>query len=243
MKYKGEFWALPKVIFAQKEVSLEARFVYAILWTRANGENVAWPGQKYIAETMGVGQRSVRRYLDELRENGLIEVERQGLNRTNRYHLTGQVDLSGLATIGRSRVDTAVAPPSLREQSKRRDTLAANAAAFSLSKHVNEILSSEKTQPHIRVVVTFMVYKGYHTGGAFAAVKTKPQFEAVISRNVRVASRLAKSYDIADIDGTMQTLSECANFDWNLESVEKYITYAPSKLVEVLQSMRKKVYA
>lgn len=68
-------------------LSVQSRLIYAILWTRMNGDNIAWPGQKYLAENVGIGVRMVQRYLGELKEAGLIEVERQGRRRTNRYFL------------------------------------------------------------------------------------------------------------------------------------------------------------
>lgn len=119
-KITNQFWAMPKEIMEIKELSLEARIVYSILWTRANGDNVAWPGQKYIAEILGVGERSVRRYLDELKNYGLIEVERQGLKKTNRYFLTGQVGRSGADTAVRSRADTAVLSIVREEKKEKR---------------------------------------------------------------------------------------------------------------------------
>ena len=36
---------------------------------------------------MGSGERSVRRYLDELEKAGLLEIEQRGLGKTNLYRL------------------------------------------------------------------------------------------------------------------------------------------------------------
>ena len=117
-KIKGQFWAIPKEIMAMHQLSLEARIVYAILWTRSNGDNICWPGQKSIAENLGVGERSIRRYLGELLKEGLIEVERKGLRMTNRYLLTGQIGLSRADTTGLSREATPVLS-SVKEQIKK----------------------------------------------------------------------------------------------------------------------------
>jgi len=90
MKYTQEFWAIPKEVFAMRDLPLEARCVYGILFTRMNGDNVAWPGQKNIAETLGVGERSVERYVRLLKDKGLIEVEKGGNGGTNRYYIPSQ---------------------------------------------------------------------------------------------------------------------------------------------------------
>lgn len=122
-----EFWAIPKEVAARTEISIEARFLFGILWTRKNGENVAWPGQATLAATMGCGERSIRRYIDELVAANLIEVEQQGLRRTNRYRiLNGQNDRSRPDTAVRSGPDTAVRSHSKRteEQEQKKESLA-----------------------------------------------------------------------------------------------------------------------
>jgi len=139
---QAEFWAMPKHILAMHELPLEARMVYAILWTRSNGENVAWPGQKKIADELGIGERSVRRYLEKLRGAGLIEIERQGNNRTNRYLITGEptgqigrtgpatCDLSGPATVGRSSMKRTVLKEQREMQTAQAPTPSQIAARF-----------------------------------------------------------------------------------------------------------------
>lgn len=116
------YWAVPKEVMYRKDLSIEARVVYGVLWTRQNGDNVAWPGQAYIADKIGVSDRSIRRYVTELKEAGLIEVEQQGLRKTNRYFLTGQVDRSRADTPDRSHSKN----PDVRTQMKGH--LAAGAA-------------------------------------------------------------------------------------------------------------------
>lgn len=104
---KGQFWALPKDILSIKNLSLEAKVLFGILWTRMNGENLAWPSQKHMAEIMGVGVRSIRRYIKELEKKGLIKVQRIGLRKTNRYLVNNPVDNSFLiGQVGPSREDT-----------------------------------------------------------------------------------------------------------------------------------------
>lgn len=101
--FKGEFWAIPKEIMEQKDISIQAKFLFGVLWTRMNGENIAWPSQQYLAEQLNCGKRSVQRYLEELKRHNLIESKQIGLHCTNRYKLK----LNG--KIGVSRSDRAVA--------------------------------------------------------------------------------------------------------------------------------------
>jgi hypothetical protein len=121
----GEFWAIPKDIMAMKSLSLEARMVYAVLFTRRNGENKAWPSQKYIADILGVGIRSIRRYIDELVIAGLVIIHRRGLRKSNAYSLIGQVGRSREDTVGRSGWAKLAAPKvrelSVREHSKSQE--------------------------------------------------------------------------------------------------------------------------
>ncbi|MFA5168838.1 MAG: helix-turn-helix domain-containing protein [Candidatus Omnitrophota bacterium] len=101
MKYAEEFWAIPKSIMDMTHVSLEARVIYGILFTMKNGKNSAWPSQKTIAEDIGIGERSVRRKLDELVEVGLIEVERRGMNQSNVYRFPDRTNVksAGVANL------------------------------------------------------------------------------------------------------------------------------------------------
>lgn len=88
----GGFWFVPK---EPKGLTPQARLVLGMFCTYANGENEAWPGQELIAEEIGCGVRSVRRYIDELIAFGLIERTTRGLGQTNLYVLlTGQIGLS-----------------------------------------------------------------------------------------------------------------------------------------------------
>jgi len=80
-----EFWAIPKEVASDKSLSMQAKMVYGILYTRKNGDNISWPGQEYIANGLGISRRSVIRHLQELEENGFISKKRVGKRATNRY--------------------------------------------------------------------------------------------------------------------------------------------------------------
>lgn len=141
---KSQFWAIPKEIMEMIHVSLEARVIYGILFTRQNGENAAWPKQETIANETGISIRTVRRKIDELIEHGLVVVERRGLRQSNRYHIsdrpicpikTGQNDpsipdkMTSLDGPPMTSLDgPPVAGPIEREQRKRTKNTAAAAA-------------------------------------------------------------------------------------------------------------------
>lgn len=81
------FTQVPNVILTDKMLSVGAKLAYAMLLKYAWDEAACFPGQIRLAEDMGSGERSVRRYLDELEQSGLLEVEQRGLGKTNYYRL------------------------------------------------------------------------------------------------------------------------------------------------------------
>lgn len=88
MKNISEFWSLPKYIAERDDLGMPDKLVYAVLWTRRNGENVAWPSHASIAQNLGMTKRTVIRSIDNLVKKGLVEVKRGGGSATNEYSLT-----------------------------------------------------------------------------------------------------------------------------------------------------------
>lgn len=78
------FWAIPQ---DSKGLSAQARILLGVLCTYAMGKNKAWPGQKLLAEEMGVSVRSVQRYVEELEESGWVVKKQRGKKQTNVYTL------------------------------------------------------------------------------------------------------------------------------------------------------------
>ena len=76
---------LPKTVANHPNLELVDKLVFSVLWTRRNGENKAWPGQKKIAEAIGSSQRSVVRAIQRLEKAGLLVKHRTGKRATNRY--------------------------------------------------------------------------------------------------------------------------------------------------------------
>ena len=82
----NEFWAIPKDLFG-RGLSQGAILVYGVLFTRKNGDNIAWPSQTYIAEMLGVAPRTVRKHVAELVDASLLETKRRGFGKSNVYTL------------------------------------------------------------------------------------------------------------------------------------------------------------
>jgi hypothetical protein len=57
------FTQVPNIILTKKELSVGAKLAYAMLLKYAWGHEACFPGQTKLAEDMGSGERSVRRYL------------------------------------------------------------------------------------------------------------------------------------------------------------------------------------
>lgn len=78
---------LPKTIATHPNLDMIGKLVFAVLWTRRNGENKAWPGQSKIADALGISKRSVVRAIKQLEAAGLVVKHRTGKRATNRYCL------------------------------------------------------------------------------------------------------------------------------------------------------------
>jgi DNA-binding transcriptional regulator YhcF (GntR family) len=81
------FWAVPKSIAKSKDLSLRAKLVAGILWTRKNSDFQAFPSRNYMAQALGISTKTVDRGIEELKEKANLTVERKGLKRNNRYFL------------------------------------------------------------------------------------------------------------------------------------------------------------
>ena len=81
------FTQVPNVILTNPAISVGAKLGYAMLLKYAWGDGACFPGQTKLAEDMGAGERSVRRYLEELEKAGFLEIGQRGLGKTNLYRL------------------------------------------------------------------------------------------------------------------------------------------------------------
>ena len=81
------FTQVPNFILTKKDISVGAKLAYAMLLKYAWGDGACFPGQAKLAVDMGSGERSVRRYLEELEKSSLLEIVQRGLGKTNLYRL------------------------------------------------------------------------------------------------------------------------------------------------------------
>jgi hypothetical protein len=80
---------VPNWLLERNELSQGAKLAYARLcqYAAKDGadEGAAWPKRETLADELGVTARQVDRYLKELESYKLIEVDRPGLTKSNRY--------------------------------------------------------------------------------------------------------------------------------------------------------------
>ncbi|MEQ8720986.1 MAG: helix-turn-helix domain-containing protein [Sandaracinaceae bacterium] len=68
----ARFGMVPRAALEDAELSLGARLLFAYLATFADGEGAAFPGISTLAAGLGVTERSVRRYSEELAARGVL---------------------------------------------------------------------------------------------------------------------------------------------------------------------------
>ncbi|MFI5398512.1 MAG: helix-turn-helix domain-containing protein [Candidatus Binatia bacterium] len=109
-QFEGGFTAIPNRILENNGLTLGARMTYAMLLKYAWQRDFCFPAQERIAADLGVTDRSVRTFLNELRDAKIIMWKQQGLNRPNVYYIlklpertplnghdqSGPEDISGL---------------------------------------------------------------------------------------------------------------------------------------------------
>ena len=81
------FTQVPNFILTKPELSVGAKLAYAMLLKYAWADDACFPGQAKLATDMGSGERSVRRYLEELETAEFLEIVQRGLGKTNLYRL------------------------------------------------------------------------------------------------------------------------------------------------------------
>ena len=81
------FTMVPNHVLESGKVSPGAKLDYAMLLKFAWQDNFCYPGQQRLAKDMGVTDRSVRTYLQELEARKFIEIKQQGQGNPNLYVL------------------------------------------------------------------------------------------------------------------------------------------------------------
>ncbi|MCL6477693.1 MAG: helix-turn-helix domain-containing protein [Peptococcaceae bacterium] len=90
------FTSIPNCVLFAPDLSMPAKCLFSILLAFAWQDDECWPGQEKLAETAGCTDRTVRKYLEELRDYGLISWVQRGLNQTNVYYIN---DLSTITRL------------------------------------------------------------------------------------------------------------------------------------------------
>jgi AraC-like DNA-binding protein len=84
---RAGFAALPYLVLRDTRLSVGARLAYAVLLSYAWQEEACFAGQQKMAKDMGVSERQLRRYLQELEDAAYVRIKRQGLNKPNLYYI------------------------------------------------------------------------------------------------------------------------------------------------------------
>ncbi len=89
------FTQVPNFLLKKSNISLGAKITYAMFLSYAWHNDSCFPGQERLAKEMGVAERSVRTYIQELEKHDLLEVKKRGQGRTNLYKIHFVVQKTG----------------------------------------------------------------------------------------------------------------------------------------------------
>jgi hypothetical protein len=81
------FTQMPNFILRDATLTVGAKTVYALFLSYGWHNDRCFPGQKLLAEHMGMGIASVNRFIKELEDCALIEIKRRGQGKTNIYKI------------------------------------------------------------------------------------------------------------------------------------------------------------
>jgi biotin operon repressor len=81
------FTQVPNHILDNGKLSPGAKLTYAMLLKYAWQNDYCFPGQERLAKDMGVSDRSVRTYLQELEKADFVAIKQRGLGKPNLYEL------------------------------------------------------------------------------------------------------------------------------------------------------------
>jgi len=81
------FTQVPNHVLVSSKLSPGAKLTYAMLLKYAWQDDFCFPGQERLARDMGVTDRSVRTYLQELEKESFVTIKQRGLGKPNLYEL------------------------------------------------------------------------------------------------------------------------------------------------------------
>lgn len=81
------FTMVPNFILKSPKLSAGDKLTFAMLLSYAWQKDFCYPGQKLLAEDLGLTDRSVRTHLQALQRVGLLAIKRVGQGKNNIYEL------------------------------------------------------------------------------------------------------------------------------------------------------------
>ncbi len=105
------FTQVPNILLKRVDLSHGAKIAYAMLLSYAWGKDRCFPGQDVLARDMGVERKAVIRYLKELKDKGIVTVQRRGMGKTNVYTLPRLRDVPKMGHQEVPQLGHAVVPP------------------------------------------------------------------------------------------------------------------------------------
>lgn len=85
------FVQVPTVILTAKELSGNAKLVYAMLLKYAWNDGSCFPGQERLASDIGISRDTANGCINELAKKGYLNVIRRGQGKTNIYEVNIKV--------------------------------------------------------------------------------------------------------------------------------------------------------
>lgn len=83
----GGFIQLPRLVLRARNLSRDAKLLYALLLSYAWQEQRCFPGYRRLCDEMDASENAVRKYMRELEACHLLRQKRRGLGKTNIYTL------------------------------------------------------------------------------------------------------------------------------------------------------------
>jgi DNA-binding transcriptional ArsR family regulator len=81
------FTQVPNFLLKSTKLSSGDKIAFAMLLSYAWQNDYCFPGQRRLADDLGLDERSIRRHLKALQANGLLAIRQRGQGKTNIYEL------------------------------------------------------------------------------------------------------------------------------------------------------------
>lgn len=106
------FTQIPNWLLRSREVTRDAKLLYGVLLSYAWQTERCFPGYETLMDDLCCAREALAKYIKELKDKGLIKVQRRGQGKTSIYTITkGMAEKFGNRTSRSSRIE----PPEVRE--------------------------------------------------------------------------------------------------------------------------------